>query len=75
MLGAYAISSSRMCGPGLCIGVLLTCLTVGSPLAGQRVQRCEKWCLCASFSVCGGKRMIETLSIGRGRGGYFIFVL
>jgi hypothetical protein len=41
--------------PGLCLDVLLICMTIGGPLAGQGVQWCEKWCLRASFGVCGGK--------------------
>jgi hypothetical protein len=41
--------------PGLCLDVLSICLNAGDPLAGQRVLRCEKWCLHASFGVYGGK--------------------
>jgi hypothetical protein len=52
---------------GLCPDGSLICMTVGDPLAGQGVLRCRKWCLRASFSVCGGKRMIETLRTRRGR--------
>lgn len=55
--------------PGLCLNMLLICMTVLRPLASQGVLQCEKWCLCASFSVYGGKWMIETLWTGRGRWG------
>jgi hypothetical protein len=52
---------------GLCLDVSLICMTIGDPLAGQGVLQCQKWCLHASFTVCGGKRMIETLRTRRGR--------
>jgi len=33
----------------------LICMVVGGPLASQGVLQCGKWCLHASFGVCGGK--------------------
>jgi len=46
---------------GLCLDVLLICMIAGSPLVGQRVLRCGKWYLCASFGVYGGKEIVEIL--------------
>jgi hypothetical protein len=40
---------------GLCLDVLLICMTASSPPASQRVLRSVKWCICASFGVYGGK--------------------
>jgi hypothetical protein len=51
---------------GLCLDVLLICLTACGPLASQRLLRCGKWCLHAYFDVYGGKGMIETLRTKRG---------
>jgi hypothetical protein len=39
----------------VCLDVLLICMTVDGPLAGLGAQRYGKWCLRASFGVCGGK--------------------
>jgi hypothetical protein len=39
---------SRLGCPELCLCVLLTCMTIGSPLVGQRVQRCGN---CAYMSL------------------------
>lgn len=49
---------------GLCLDMLIY-VTDGGLLASQCVLRCGKWCLHASFGVCGGKRMIETLRTWR----------
>jgi hypothetical protein len=45
----------------MCLDVLLICMIAGSPLVGQRVLRCGKWYLCASFGVYGGKEIVEIL--------------
>ena len=41
--------------PGLCLEVLLTCLTVGGPMVGLVVLRHGEWCLRASVGVYGRK--------------------
>jgi hypothetical protein len=41
--------------PGLCLDVLLICMTAGVPLAGQGVLQYRKWCLHAFFGVYGGE--------------------
>lgn len=66
-LPPFGVLSSVVLGCSrLCLVVLLPCLNVGGPLAGQRVQQCGRWFLVASFDVCGGKRMIEVLRTMRG---------